>query len=130
MTYSERIELTRAIVMLLDDWGIKPADQITLLALPRDTRPRTMRSYREHIPFPDDPSIYERIKHLIGIADALRTSYPLNARMGASWMSQANYRFEERTPLVVMLEDGLMGLIAVRVHLDCAFDWREDDAGS
>ena len=31
-----------------------------------------------------------------------------------------------RTPLATMLEDGLQGIIAVRKHLDCAYDWYVD----
>jgi hypothetical protein len=27
-----------------------------------------------------------------------------------------------------MLEDGLAGVIAVRVHLDCSYDWQIDAA--
>jgi hypothetical protein len=34
-----------------------------------------------------------------------------------------NHRFDNRTPLVAMLEDGLDGIMAVRMHLDCAYDW-------
>ncbi|HLO27512.1 MAG TPA: antitoxin Xre/MbcA/ParS toxin-binding domain-containing protein, partial [Anaerolineales bacterium] len=63
----------------------------------------------------------ERIEHLVGIADALRTSYPRNAYMASIWMNRINHRFDNRTPLAAMLEDGLNGIIAVRTHLDCAY---------
>jgi len=36
----------------------------------------------------------ERIEHLVGIADALRTSYPRNAYMSSIWMNRINHRFD------------------------------------
>ena len=38
-------------------------------------------------------------------------------------MNRPNRLFDQRTPLDVMLEDGLSGVVAVRVQLDCAYDW-------
>jgi len=123
LSREQRVELTRVIISLLDHWGASAADQVTILALPPGTRPGVIRQYRENIPLPDDAQVAERVEHLVGIAEALRTSYPLNAAMDAIWMNSANYRFDDRTPLAVMVEDGLSGVITVRAHLDCAFDW-------
>lgn len=123
LNLEDRVTLTRAIVNLLDGWGLSPANQIELLALPEGTRPGAIRQFRQGTPFPDDARVMERIEHLIGIADALRTSYPHNAHMGSIWMNKANHRFDNRAPLVAMLEDGLGGIIAVRTNLDCAYDW-------
>ncbi|MFP5348257.1 MAG: antitoxin Xre/MbcA/ParS toxin-binding domain-containing protein [Gammaproteobacteria bacterium] len=127
-SYDDRVQIARLIVTLLDDWGVRPADQITLLALPADTPPRSMRRYRDNTPLPEDPAIAERVEHLVGIADALRTTFPRNANMGSIWLHRRNQRFGNRTPLATMLEDGLLGLITVRAHLDCAWDW--DQSGS
>lgn len=123
LTLEQRIELTRAIVGLLDDWGLRDADKIRLLALPQSTRPRAMRRYADSTPFPDVPEVNERIEHLVGIADALRTAHPRNAAGGTMWLNRCNYRFDHRSPLTAMLDDGLEGIMAVRVHLDCAWDW-------
>jgi hypothetical protein len=123
MNLEDRIALTRAIVGLLDSWGVGAAEQIALLALPEGTRPGVVRQFRQSTPFPESEQVMERIEHLIGIAEALRTSYPHNAHMGNIWMNRINHRFDNRTPLRTMLEDGLGGIIAVRTHLDCAYDW-------
>lgn len=123
LSYEDRCDLARRIVALLDDWGVRAADQVRLLGLPPDTRPRAMKRYREATPLPADARIMERVEHLAGIADALRTANPRNAKAGAFWMNRANHRFDNRTPLATMIEDGLDGVIAVRAHLDCAFDW-------
>ncbi|MEK7815319.1 MAG: DUF2384 domain-containing protein [Pseudomonadota bacterium] len=128
LTYDDRIQLARLIVTLLDSWQVPEADQIALLGLPPNTPTVILRRYYENTPLPDEPLLNERVEHLIGIADALRTSWPHNAHMGAIWMNRPTDRFDGRTPLSVLLEDGLPGFFAIRTHLDCAYDW--DISGS
>ncbi len=128
LSRDELVALTSAMVNLLDGWGASAADQVKLFALPDGTRVGAIRQFRQSTPFPEDVRVMERIEHFIGIADALRTSYPRNAHMGAIWMNRVNHRFDNRTPLAAMLEDGLTGVIAVRTLLDCAYDW--DISGS
>ncbi len=95
MNLEDRIALTRAVVGLLDSWGLGAAEQIALLALPEGTRPGAVRQYRQSTPFPESEQLMERIEHLIGIADALRTSYPHNAHMGNIWMNQRQSPFRQ-----------------------------------
>jgi hypothetical protein len=103
LTQEQKIEFTRRVINLLDDWGLDDSDQIRLLGLPEDTRSRQIRKYRNDTPFPDDEKLMERVEHLVGIADALRTSYPTNAAGGTMWMNRRNSRFNDRTPLAAML---------------------------
>ena len=119
----ERVALSRTIVELLNRWGVQPEDQVTLLGLPADTKPRALRRYYENTPLPNSPEINERIDHLLGIADALRTSNPCSATADVIWLHAINHRFDNRTPIDAMIRDGLGGLLAVRIHLDCAYDW-------
>lgn len=128
LTQEERLEITRIVMEILEGWNIRPADQVRLLALPQNTKPRAMKRYHGDVPLPDEPAIWKRVEHLAGIADALRTTYPRNARMGEVWMNRPNNWFDGRTPLATMVEDGLDGVVAVRARLDCAFDW--DMSGS
>lgn len=123
LNVEERLHLARMIVNVLEEWGVEPAGQVLLLGLPEDTKPRSMVRYGKDLPLPEDAEVMERVEHLLGIADALRTTFPRNARMGTLWLNRPNNRFDDRVPLDVMLEDGLAGVIAVRAHLDCAFDW-------
>ena len=95
--------------------------------MPSTIRSRHMHQYKEGTPLPESDEIDVRIDHILGISDALRTSYPLNLEMGAYWMKQVSTRrFNSRSPINCILEDGLEGLISVRVHLDCAYDWHID----
>ena len=116
-------QLAAMIIELLDQWSIDSEGQISILSLPEKTPLRAIRKYRNCTPFPESESINERIEHLIGIADALRTTYPRNAQMARQWMNSPHRRFEGRTPVQVMLEDGLKGVIQVRCQLDCAYSW-------
>ncbi len=120
---AERVVLSRTIVELLNQWGVDGADQVTLLGLPSDTKPRALRRYYENTALPNLPDINERIDHLLGIADALCTSNPCSVSAGSIWLHSVNHRFDHRTPLDAMIQDGLGGLLAVRTHLDCAYDW-------
>ncbi len=123
MTEEERVALARAIMAILDKWGLSAAEQVKILNLPEKTPTRMLRRFRDDTPFPDTEEVNERLEHIIGIADALRTSYPHNPSMGLIWMKQRNKRFQRRAPVRVMVEDGMDGIISVRSHLDCAFDW-------
>ncbi len=127
LTPEDRTELARMVVNLLDDWGIEAADQVNLLALPEGTRTRMLRRYQEDTPLPDDPAVMKRVEHLMGIADALRTTFPRNASIGLLWLKQPCKRLRRRRPMDIMVEDGLSGLITVRTHLDCSFAWRESE---
>lgn len=130
LSYEQKIELTHMIMTMLDDWGVSHKDKLNLLALPNHIRSRAIRRFYDDEPLPDDPNVAERIDHLIGIADALRTSYPLNSHMVSFWLNQKNHRFENLTPLAYMLQGGLQNVVAVRAHLDCAWDWHQSGSQS
>jgi len=125
MSDDEKVTFTRNMIALLDEWGVQDSDQVQLLGLSDDTRSRQIRSYRQgsSILPEDETRVNEYIDHLLGIADALRTSNPCNYAAGAAWMNRENYRFKDRTPLNAMIEDGINSIVAVRIHLDCAYDW-------
>ena len=122
MSETERMELTRGILNMLDEWGIDAKDQLTLLGL-GDVPAREVKRLRENRPLPDEPEVMQRVEHLISIADALRTTYPFSRRMGKLWMHKPNRKFRQRTPIAMMVEDGIVGIISVRSYLDCSFSW-------
>jgi len=109
----------------MDDWGIRGSDQVAILALPEGTPARKLKRYLDDTPLPDDPVVLKRVEHLLGIADALRTTFPRNSSVGLLWLKQPCKRLRKRRPVEIMVEDGLDGLITVRMHLDCSFAWRE-----
>jgi hypothetical protein len=126
LSHQQQIDLTILVITLLEDWQVSNADKIILLALPASTRTRAMQRYLLGTPLPFNEKMLERIEHLIGIASSLRLANPRNSQAGALWMHRHLSRLQGRTPLDIMLDDGLSGIITVRKHLDCSYDWHSD----
>lgn len=126
LTQDEQIALTVRIMETLDSWGMSSAEIISLIALPEKTPTRALRRYRENTAFPLSPELEERINHIIGITDALRTSYPHNPHMGKMWMRQRSKKLNNQIPLQIITENGLQGIVEIRKHLDCSYDWHSD----
>jgi hypothetical protein len=113
---------------LLDSWDTNGEQKRVLLGLPEDMRARKLERYRQNEAFPDTDIVNEHLEHIVGIADALRTSFPRNLQMGSVWLKKPHKQFHNKTPLSVMTSRGLEGLIRVRSQLDCSFAW--DASGS
>jgi len=122
----ERIILSQNVMRILDDWKLDGEHILSILALPKEIKVRHLSQFRKSRAFPDTPKVNERIRHLEGIMQALSTSYPTNPRMSLFWMTKTSKRFKNRTPVQVLVEDDLDGLISIRKHLDCSYDWFGD----
>ena len=126
-TDQEKSRLSVFLISLLNEWGISNADKVTLLALPTGTKPRAIHQYQQGAPLPEDKNVQTRVSHFVGIAEALRLAYPRNLQGGKLWLHRPNRHFNQRTPLSVMIEDGLSGIAAVRMRIDCSYDWLVDE---
>lgn len=114
---------TQKVMSALDDWGLSGEQILAVLDLPATERSRHLAKYRKDTPFPEDEKVICRVTFLLGIIDALRTTYPRNLQMGARWMAEPHVRLKNRCPLQAMLEDGETGVVAVLSELDCAYAW-------
>ena len=123
LTYDDRMALTRATLNLLDDWGLQARDMISVLDMPKSVKIRNFWRYRDEVPFPDDPQVMNRIRYLLKIAEALRTTYPRNPEMGMRWMKQTHRRLGRRSPLAMIVNEGENGMVAVLSELDCSYAW-------
>ena len=123
LSEEQNIELTRGIIRMLDQFGLDAEQQIRVLGFPEGTRTRTLRQHRENIPFPDDPSIQERVSILVHINDALRTTYPTNPQMALFWVRKKNRHLDNATPVEVMSRGTKNDLIDVLSQLDCTVHW-------
>jgi len=126
MTADEQITITVRIMEILDGWGLSASEIISLLDLPEKTPTRALRRYRENTAFPVSDSLIDRLEHIIGITDALRTSYPHNPQMGKIWIRQRSKKLQNQIPLQIIVENGLQGIIEIRKHLDCSYDWHKN----
>lgn len=117
-------QITMAVMELLDSWNLSTKEMQVILRLPENFRARAFVKFREgHETLPDDTDVLRRANYLLRIADALRTTYPLNPKMSGRWINQRHRRFGRRTPLSMILNGGEGGLIAVLAELDCTFSW-------
>jgi Antitoxin Xre/MbcA/ParS C-terminal toxin-binding domain len=114
---------TQKVMNALDEWGLSGEQILAVLDFPKTERSRHLAKYRKDTPFPDDEKVACRVTFLLGIIDALRTTYPRNLQMGARWMASPHVRLQNRCPLQAMLEDGETGVVAVLSELDCAYAW-------
>jgi hypothetical protein len=44
------------------------------------------------------------------------------------WLQKPHRRFQQRSPLAVMLDEGTDGLMKVRIEVDCAYGYAINDA--
>ena len=118
-----RAELARVIMRVLDEWGLEPDQKVRLLGLPESTRARALRLYLQGTPLPDDQATDQRLSHLLSIDRALHTVLPHNTAAARFWITTPNPLFLDRTPLEVMLADGLLGMQHIVEHLNGTGEW-------
>jgi len=121
--------LTESIINYLDEWKLPPEDMINILGLPASTKSRHVQQYRSmNKPLPQTEETMKRIDHIKGIADALRTTFPFSNQMRYLWLRKPHRRFGRKRPLEVILNEGINGLMRVRIEVDCSYGWAISDA--
>lgn len=129
LSTEEMTVLTQAVIHHLDEWNISQEDMLTVLGLPEEVRPRHLSQYRQGMKtLPQSEDMMHRIDHLVGIADALRTTFPFSSQMRVLWLQKPHRRFQKRSPLAVMLGEGTEGLMRVRIEVDCSYGYAINDA--
>jgi uncharacterized protein (DUF2384 family) len=111
----------KAFFNLARVWALSPAEQQTLLALPRST----LAKYRAH---PEtsrlSPDTLERISYLLGIYRALQILLP-RPEAADSWIRRPNTNplFGGRSALDRMMSGRVADLYVVRHYLDGERGW-------
>lgn len=118
-----RSDLAKQLLLVLNEWGIEPEHQIILLGLPDDTRPRTLNRYRTGTPFPEDESFLQRAHYILSIKNAVDSIYPHNEKAASYWVTTSNWFFNDKTPLEIMLAQGIEGMKQVIDHLNGTDQW-------
>jgi len=121
----EMVTLSKAVMQYIDSWSLSNAEIISILGLDPETRTRHLQFFRNgDKPLPQETETMQRIDHIVGIADALRTTFPFSDKMRLLWLRKPHRRFRKNTPLAVIMEKGLNGLMKVRTEVDCAYGWK------
>jgi hypothetical protein len=118
-----RLRMANEVMELFAQWQVSLDDQHSLLGLPDSVKKRHIYKYAEDQPLPEDSTVMERAQHLMGIADALRTYFPNSRHARSRFIRTHSRKFSRRTPLQIMVDDGVSGLIRIRSHLDCTYAW-------
>ncbi len=127
----ERKDVTRGVMSFLDGWKLSSEQAFAVLGLQNVAKVRHVQSYRTgERAFPDGPDLMNRLDHIIGIADALRTTFPFSDSMRLRWMNKPHRRFKKNTPMSVILSDDNTsnGLLKVRMEVDCAYGYAISEA--
>jgi len=115
--------LTIKLMLVMENWGLADAEKLALLRLEEQIKPRHLYMYqRGSKSFELNNQFIEISKMLLGIDDALKTSYPANQNYGQIWLKRAQRKFKGRTPLELMLRNNT-GMKRVWHFLDCTQSW-------
>lgn len=119
-----RLAPGRAVMGVLDAWGIDARHRPALLGLPDNTCARRLNQYRRAAtPLPDDETVLLRVHYILTIHDAVETMHPRNPHCGHYWVTTRNRFFTDNTPLEVMLEGGVEGMRRLVDHLNGTGEW-------
>ncbi|MGD8567864.1 MAG: MbcA/ParS/Xre antitoxin family protein [Gammaproteobacteria bacterium] len=119
----QRTDLARTILTVLRNWGVAKEQQIILLGLPADTRPRALNKFAVGAPFPDSHDALMRANYLLSIQNAVDSLFPHSETAANYWTTTPCNYFADHTPLDIMLDEGVDGMKRVLNYLNGIEDW-------
>lgn len=126
----DMLSLTQGVMAYIDGWKLSSEQALALLGLSKASKTRHLNSFRMgDRAFPETDDLLIRIDHIIGIADALRTTFPFSDKMRLLWLRKPHRRFQKNTPLaIIMSDDTPNGLMKVRMEVDCNYGYTISEA--
>ena len=113
-----RRDLARVVAALLGKWELPGDAQLALLGLSPESRKLLPQYRRGERALPHARDTLDRAGFLLGIHKGLRLLFPEDEGLRYGWVHRANALLGGRTPLAVMLEDGLVGLARIARFVD------------
>lgn len=113
-----RMDLARVVAALLGKWALPADAQLALLGLSPESRKVLAQYRRGERALPNSRDTLDRAGYLLGIHKGLRLLFPEDETLRYGWVQRRNRLLGERTPLQVMIEDGLPGLARVARFVD------------
>lgn len=117
-TLESRQKLAQMIIRLFNHWHINTATQLNLLGLSQTSRAVLAKYAKGTAPVAKDRDTLDRIGWLLAIHKSLRLLYPYNETLRYGWVARKNGVFNDRCPLDIMQENGLLGIAQVARYLD------------
>ena len=115
---TERSELIETLVWVMRGWDLDSEEQIRLLGLPVGTPGRALQQYRQGKALPDETLFLQHAELILAIYRAVSSFFPGNPTMANYWVTTPSTPFGDRTPLELMLTDGLAGMQYCLDHLN------------
>lgn len=111
-----RIALAQMVTKLFEHWQLDEESQLALLGLSKNSR-ATLAGYRKGNPLGNRRDLLNRAAILLSIHKSLRILFPRNTEILYSWMTVGNKAFDGKTPVQMISDKGLPGLLAVQNYL-------------
>lgn len=118
-----RKALAEAIVMILETWGVGVLARAALLGVPDNALNAPLK------PLPEEQVVLERAGLLLAVHSALRQLFPGDPDAEAAWLVTADGRLGERSPVNLMLSEGLSGIKLVHAYVETLVEARQDRFG-
>ncbi len=120
----QKNQLTFDLCQILENWQLVDEDQLSLLGLNGKIKPRHLYQFRRgDKAFDFDSDLNSKVEMILGIYEALGTSYPTNKDYPAIWLKRSVRKFKNKAPLELMLS-GDIGMKRVWHFLDCTQGWK------
>lgn len=113
-----RRDLARVVAVLFGKWELPGDAQLALLGMSPESRKLLPQYRRGERALPNARDTLDRAGYLLGIHKGLRLLFPEDEELRYGWIRRANTLLGGRTPLAVMLEDGLVGLARIARFVD------------
>lgn len=113
-----RMDLARVVASLFNRWQLPAEVQLALLGMSPESRKVLAQYRRGERALPNSRDTLDRAGYLLGIHKGLRLLFPEDETLRFGWVQRRNRLLGDRTPLQVMVEDGLLGLARVARFID------------
>lgn len=108
--------LVSMVNRLFERWHLDAEQQAALLGLSPQNAAALVGHGTDH-EIEVTSALVERIGHLLAIHAQLRLLFPKNRDLAYRWISTSNNAFDGRTPVAVVREHGISGLLMLRSYL-------------
>ena len=115
--HAESAALIKQLQALFKHWRLSPAQQLAILGLGGSAD--TIESNIDWPSYLAGKNL-ECARHLLAIHAILRTLFPANPELAYCWIQTPNQAFEGATPLTLIENSGMAGLLAIRTYLQRA----------
>lgn len=127
LTEEEARAAAKAVTTLLQGWGLSDEEARDLLG---EVSAETWTDWKGGRFGPVSPDLGARLSHLLGVHKALRLIFSGDQARAYGWVRLGNTAFGGLPALLVMQEEGISGLLHVRLHLEDQQSGLEDEAAT